>query len=309
MIRAAFQPRYWNAGNAIDIEGRSFSQVEANFSLFFGLALQLYQSTLVSDDTPFDRWAEGRGTLTPQQLRGFEVFLTNGRCADCHTGPEFTSATIRYLHGRAEVSHMLMRSGDQALYDEGFYNIGVRPTAEDRGVAALGAGDVSLSHSIQASDGTRIDPDIVLHESCREDGSPPPGETACVVADVEHLRGLQVAVEGSFKPPGLRNVALTGPYMHAGGLATLEQVIDFYARGGDFDGPTLHPDMKQIHLGPGDTEALVAFLESLTDERVAWEKAPFDHPSLDLPNGDHLLAVGRQGAGAPLPTFEERLGR
>ena len=34
-----------------------------------------------------------------------------------------------------------------------------------------------------------------------------------------------------------------------------------------------------------DVEDLAAFLRSLTDERVRWEKAPFDHPSLTLPNG------------------------
>src|SRR2546422_8026734 len=40
--------------------------------------------------------------------------------------------------------------------------------------------------------------------------------------------------QGAFKAPGLRNVELTGPYMHNGGMATLEQVVDFYSRGGDF---------------------------------------------------------------------------
>ncbi len=39
---------------------------------------------------------------------------------------------------------------------------------------------------------------------------------------------------GSFKAPQLRNVELTGPYFHNGGMLTLRQVVDFYARGGDF---------------------------------------------------------------------------
>jgi len=38
-------------------------------------------------------------------------------------------------------------------------------------------------------------------------------------------------------------------------------------------------------LSNADVEDLVAFLKTLTDERVRWEKAPFDHPSLTLPNG------------------------
>ena len=41
------------------------------------------------------------------------------------------------------------------------------------------------------------------------------------------------AIDGAFKVPSLRNVELTGPYFHNGGQATLEQVIQFYNRGGD----------------------------------------------------------------------------
>ena len=50
-------------------------------------------------------------------------------------------------------------------------------------------------------------------------------------------------VQGLFKTPGLRNIEFTGPYQHNGGQSTLEQVIDFYARGGDFPGGG--------NLGPG----------------------------------------------------------
>jgi len=48
----------------------------------------------------------------------------------------------------------------------------------------------------------------------------------------------RVAVDGAFKTPGLRNVELTAPYFHNGGQLTLEQVVDFYNRGGDFAAPT-----------------------------------------------------------------------
>ena len=73
----------------------------------------------------------------------------------------------------------------------------------------------------------------------------------------------------SFKTPTVRNVALTAPYMHNGAYETLEQVVDFYNRGGgagigiDLEFQTLPPD----HLNLSDTEIhdLVAFMESLTD--------------------------------------------
>jgi hypothetical protein len=44
---------------------------------------------------------------------------------------------------------------------------------------------------------------------------------------------------------------------------------------------------ESLNLSKADVADLVAFMKSLTDERVRWEKAPFDHPSLTIPNG-HL---------------------
>ena len=74
-------------------------------------------------------------------------------------------------------------------------------------------------------------------------------------------------------------------------------------------------------LSNNDVSDLVAFIKSLTDERVRWEKAPFDHPSLTMPNGhmgnesgvignpakDELLvlpAVGAKGRKLALKPFE-----
>ena len=99
----------------------------------------------------------------------------------------------------------------------------------------------------------------------------------------------RVAVNGAFKAPGLRNVALTAPYFHNGGQLTLEQVVEFYNRGGDFGTSTNMADfdteIRPLGLTAGERADLVAFLQALTDERVRWERAPFDHPSLSIPNG------------------------
>lgn len=95
---------------------------------------------------------------------------------------------------------------------------------------------------------------------------------------------------GRFKTPTLRNVELTAPYMHNGGMATLEQVVDFYSRGrSDFDaGQGGAARGTVLNLGPAQKADLVAFLRALTDERVRFEKAPFDHPQLFVPNGHPL---------------------
>jgi hypothetical protein len=145
------------------------------------------------------------------------------------------------------------------------------------------------------------------------------------------------AVDGSFKAPTLRNVELTGPYFHTGGYATLEQVVDFYSRGGNvrgttsgagdtsgYDANTSNFDTEVFHLNLTDVEKadLVTFLKSLTDDRVRYERAPFDHPGLVLPNGavgdnysvssingralDQLRvipAVGKAGLSSPIQPF------
>lgn len=76
----------------------------------------------------------------------------------------------------------------------------------------------------------------------------------------------------SFKTPGLRNIALTAPYMHNGVYRTLEEVVDFYDRGGgaglgfELDNQTLPPD--RLQLTTSEKKALVAFMHALTDTSV-----------------------------------------
>jgi len=137
---------------------------------------------------------------------------------------------------------------------------------------------------------------------------------------------------GSAKVPQLRNIELTGPYFHNGGKLTLRQVVNFYAHGGDFPVTDMdHKDFNivnldqdgQSKLSTADRVALVDFLLSLTDERVAHEQAPFDHPEIFLPidgaspdNTDgrtklinsklkyrRVLAVGAAGHPDRLPAF------
>jgi len=128
LIKKAFQPAYWDTTKTVSIGGQSFSVMEANFSLFFGLAVDLYESTLVSDQTPFDKFAAGNtAALTQQQQDGLLIFEGDGRCSHCHNGPALTEATENSSGGF-----------------KGFANIGVRPTAEDLGAGAI-TGDAELN--------------------------------------------------------------------------------------------------------------------------------------------------------------------
>ena len=103
-----------------------------------------------------------------------------------------------------------------------------------------------------------------------------------------------------FRTPSLRNVGLRAPFMHNGGFATLEQVVDFYDRGGDFDSFNKDTSFVRV-LGLSDQEKsdLVAFLRNmLTDPRVEAEAGPlFDRPLL-YSESARVPAVFGEGSAA-----------
>jgi cytochrome c peroxidase len=83
-----------------------------------------------------------------------------------------------------------------------------------------------------------------------------------------HNTGVN-ADTGLFKAPTLRNIAITGPYMHDGSIATLPDVLDHYAAGGRVhDNPSKDPLIHGFEMSKQDREDLIAFLQSLTDEAI-----------------------------------------
>ncbi|MFK0730774.1 MAG: cytochrome-c peroxidase, partial [Gloeotrichia echinulata HAB0833] len=297
LIRKAFKKEWWKSKSIIEVDSNGtptilsknddynesevgqtlptnqFSLRDWNFSLFSGLAMQEYMSTLVSNQTPFDKFQAGNtNALTVQEKSGLSVFVNTaanggGNCNTCHTIPEFTRASVRRTAGVATTD-----SGNPLINSNinGFIaNYGVRPAANDPGA----------------------------------------GNT----------------ITSLFKTPTLRNIALTAPYMHNGGMATLEQVVDFYNRGrGDDGGAGVAP----LNLTDAKKADLVTFLKTgLTDQRVLLQQEPFDHPQLFIPNGhpgnqfsvipsgntngtptatDQLVEippVGKNGVTTPQPNF------
>lgn len=271
MIRTAFRPEWWSGG-PVTIDGEVFSHMEANFSLFWGLAIQLYESTLIANDSRVDRFLEGDSSaLSALEQQGMNLFTSTGRCINCHGGPELTNASVGNA-GNQRLERMVMGNGGCAIYDNGFYNVGMRPTAEDIGRGGTDPFGNPLSDTRRAMRTPPLFVDPAL--------SPPLGANPQC--------DQRANVDGAFKTPALRNVELTGPYFHAGGKGTLRQVIQFYNRGGDFANrniDNLDPDIQPIGLSLNEIDALVAFLQALTDERTRQDKAPFDHPSLLRPNG------------------------
>lgn len=322
-----------------DAYAQKFTLMEANMALFFGLAVQAYESTLITDDTWFDQWMRtgkfNKG-FAQKELAGLNVFVDKGKCINCHGGPEFTNASVRNAqagdNGSPDniIEPMIMGDNKNAIYDNGFYNIAVTPTHEDIGRGGKGPTGLPLSSSRQrlfeenniasipfpilggdkipaiSEDGLAVCDDVDNSGFCEE------GEKL----NAEFQR---VAVDGAFKTPGLREVNLTGPYMHNGSLATLRQVVEFYNNGGNFCKPNLNnldPDIQPLGLTNDEKENLVAFMISLSDQRVAFEKAPFDHPSLRVAkNGTrdgltiNVPVVGKHGrALLNLPPLKPFLG-
>ena len=153
-------------------------------------ALASYVRTILSGDSPMDRYASGDPqALSAQAQEGLRLFRGKGNCTACHLGPNFT--------------------------DEQFHNTGVAW----RDTKLLDSGRFAVTGK----------------ESAR----------------------------GAFKTPTLREVARTAPYMHDGSLATLEEVIEFYDRGGN-PNPYLDPELHPLKLTPEEKLALVAFLKALS---------------------------------------------
>ena len=301
MIKAAFLDKWWSSGVVVDANSNmlhtgtpqttdEYSQMEYNFSMFWGVAIQMYESTLVSDNSRFDQFMEGNHTaLSSLEQLGMNRFTGKGGCSNCHNGAEFTDATISNVQSRGVVE--LLPGG--RWHDVGFHNIGVRPTDDDLGIAASDpSGLASLSVAQLASMGQ--------------------------VSGTLVPAGAPVSVAGAVKTPSLRNVELTAPFFVNGGQATLGQVVDFYSHRGDFPSADMDPNLERASFGALDKVAVVAFLKSLTDERVRNQSAPFDHPSLIVPNGgvvsngvltEQTITIPATGAagGAPLARFCDSL--
>ena len=71
--------------------------------------------------------------------------------------------------------------------------------------------------------------------------------------------------KGAFKTPTIRNVALSAPYMHDGSQKTLEEVVEWYDRGGH-PNPYLSKDIRKLNLTDQEKKDIVAFMKALTSD-------------------------------------------
>ncbi|HEU4419596.1 MAG TPA: hypothetical protein VFT55_11700, partial [Planctomycetota bacterium] len=107
----------------------------------------------------------------------------------------------------------------------------------------------------------------------------------------KNVTGLP-ADAAAFRIPSLRNVELTAPYFHNGGVETLEEAVQFYNRGGDFHANQAPNTGPRLYT-QAEVDALVALMRTLTDPRVAARVQPFDRPLLGSQTGAFAAALGR----------------
>lgn len=179
------------------------------------MAIAAFERTLLSKNAPIDRFLNGqRDALSPEAIKGYEIFTGKGRCSECHYGVNLSDEKFYALN---------VPENPSLLNDP-------RVNATMRFVAKVYHYDDYLT--------LREDPGRYLITKDRKDWK-------------------------AFKTPTLREVSKTAPYMHNGVFKDLDEVIDFFDRGG---GPN-NAFLKPLKLTSEEKRHLKAFLiEALTGE-------------------------------------------
>ncbi|MEM8930016.1 MAG: hypothetical protein AAGE94_02510, partial [Acidobacteriota bacterium] len=200
-------------------------------------AIAAYERTLLVADAPFDRfWRGDASALSPEARRGMRLFFSQRvGCSGCHRGFNLSGPVVHADSGNAPPDDEV-RSRDALSRDAGFRDAGFR-------------------------DNGRL-PDA------------PGPEVPRARRGLARITG-EASDIGRFKVPTLRNIVQTAPYMHDGGLATLDAVLDHYASGGlDTN------EIEAFTLTTAERAELLAFFDALTDStslatsRTAIEAAP-----------------------------------
>lgn len=195
-----------------------------------GDALAAYQASLVSADSPFDRWHFGgeEHAISAQAQTGFALFSGKAGCVACHT-----------------ITHEDALFTDQQLHNLGTgYRESMQISEAPRRVALAPGVFVNVENSIIDSVSEKPPSDLGLYEITQNP-----------------------ADRWKYRTPSLRNIALTAPYMHNGSFQDLRTVVEFYNQGG-VPNEELDPLIKPLNLNTKEIDALVALLESLTGSNV-----------------------------------------
>ncbi|WP_394842121.1 hypothetical protein LZC95_34215 [Pendulispora brunnea] len=211
-----------------DAERDQINRIFVNFAK----CIAAYERLLVSRNAPFDRFVAGDAkAISDSAIRGYKVFVGDGYCKDCHSGPNFT--------------------------DNKYHNIGV---AQGNGphVPEVDNGRMStITGNLTAT---------FLGSGAYSDNRTFGAEKLSKQLDFNAAVGK--SEPGLFRSTGLRQIAETAPYMHTGSMATLEEVVHLYAEGGGKSGIGKLDKALLNHepWTPQQEKDLVAFLKTLTGD-------------------------------------------
>ena len=197
-----------------------------------GAALAAYQRSLLAGNSRFDQWRYGGKpqSLTPSEQAGYRLFVGRAGCAQCH----------------------LIGAKSALLTDQQFHDTGYGWQREQLRQYP------PPTTRVQIAPGQFVE---VATDLINTVGVAP-------AKDLGRYEVTQRPVDlWRYRTPQLRNVALTAPYMHDGGLSTLRDVLAFYSRGGA-PHPGQSEAIKPLALTHEETSALVAFLGSLTSTEL-----------------------------------------
>ncbi len=197
-----------------------------------GKALAAYQRSVIAAGSRFDRWYYGgeAAALSETERRGFELFAGQAGCAVCH-----------------EIGESSALFTDNAFHDTGYgwWRERLRQNPPPEQVVEVAPGvRYALPWQMVAAVGEDPPADLGRYEVT-----------------------LDPADRWKFRTPGLRNVALTPPYMHDGGLSDLMAVLRFYNEGGR-PHPGQDRAIRPLGLEEGDLADIAAFLGALTSPEV-----------------------------------------
>ncbi len=245
----------------------------------FAKAIAAYEYTLISVDSPFDAWVASdfeSDDLSASAQRGAALFVGKAACAACHSGPMMTDDLLHNI-GVPQQGDFVPTLAD--CPKDGWCDCVSSDTARPRFCFPKGARDGlrllqdwPFRRDSAFSDDTECANHRVLHIDAGY-AEENPDECGGLVG--HYVVPVAQDTVGAWRTPSLRNVALTGPYMHDGVFDTLEKVVDHYNKGaGDFLDQLigeLDEDIAELELSDQEAADLVEFMKALTGSTLPSE--------------------------------------
>lgn len=194
-------------------------------------AIASYERTFVSGNSRFDQWRYGGNSkaLNNEEVTGFNIFTEKGNCIACHSIDNKAAIFTDQSFHNTGIGWARNNKVFNKVYESKTFPVTLAP-----GIVVQVANDqVDSASEVPENDVGRFE----------------------ITEDPKDRWG--------YKTPSLRNVQLTAPYMHDGSISSLEEVVNFYDKGGD-DNPLKDPLLRPLGLSEVEKSALVSFLKALT---------------------------------------------